>query len=90
MRTSHKIIGNQIGEAYRRVEEYEQAIEALTDEDLIENMVIERLNKLNGSPYYNDAFFRAISIGVLLEDLRRAKLRLVPEANEWGTTIDEF
>lgn len=94
MRTSHKLIGEHIGKAHEQVEVYEHAIEALGDEALIAGMVAYSLRVAR---YENTRLpmpagpneLRDTVITVLKEDLRRAKLRLKEEGNEWGTYLHE-
>ena len=85
MNTTQKSRGSQIGWAHRSVVEYEQAIEALSDEAYIQQMEIERFKRIASFPVFDH--FRSVSIGVLLENLRRARLRLTSGANEWGYYI---
>ena len=83
MKTTHKLIGGQVGESTARINDYEESIAALGEEYLIEGMIQERLACLASPPGPND--MRALAICVLSEQLRRAKTRLRPIDSEWGS-----
>lgn len=81
MKVSHKSVARKVGHWQERLDSYERAIDALGDEELIEKMVDYRMKRLENP---DSVYLRGVSIAVLIEHLRLAKLMLPTEASEWG------
>lgn len=86
MKTAHKLIGERAGKDHNREMGYWQAIEELSDEELIADMINERQRLLRPDRpenyYHTELALRGICLAVLGENLRRQRHLIANQP--WG------